>query len=82
MIREPYLIHGSLFQADLKSLGEVLMNAFGPVTVPDGKYFVMGDNRDVSLDSRSEDVGLSDQSKIVGKALFVYGTDRQGKSIY
>jgi signal peptidase I len=38
--------------------------------IPDGYYFVMGDNRSVSLDSRS--FGPITMSSIVGKAIFVY----------
>jgi signal peptidase I len=45
-------------------------DGFGPVVVPIGKYFVMGDNRDISLDSRS--FGPVDASSIIGKALYVY----------
>ena len=38
--------------------------------VPDGKLFCMGDNRRVSVDSRSKEVGFVDQDSIVGKAMF------------
>lgn len=39
-----------------------------PVKVPDGKYLVMGDNREVSKDSRS--FGTIDRKQVEGKALF------------
>ncbi|MBE5817669.1 MAG: signal peptidase I [Clostridiales bacterium] len=38
--------------------------------IPEGKYFVMGDNRNVSLDSKDNEFGLMLESEVVGKVAF------------
>ncbi|MBQ8725459.1 MAG: signal peptidase I [Oscillospiraceae bacterium] len=41
-----------------------------PVEVPEDSYFVLGDQRMTSMDSRSESVGMVTTDRVVGKALF------------
>ena len=42
-----------------------------PLTVPENCYFLLGDNRAESVDSRFYDIGLIHKSEIKGKLLFV-----------
>lgn len=50
------------------------------ITLADDEYFVMGDNRNNSMDSREEDVGNIKRKSIVGRAfLRVYPFNKMGK---
>jgi len=62
-LKEPYAIHIGGAPEDLVD--------FGPITIPSRKCFVLGDNRDISLDSRSPEVGLIDKQEILGRALYI-----------
>ena len=60
LVEEPYL--------QQKAFGDCTIAL--PYQVPDGRYFVLGDNRASSQDSRNAIVGCFADEEIVGKALF------------
>ena len=59
MLDEPYIRE--------KAFGDC--NIELPYQVPDGKYFVMGDNRATSADSRHTSIGCIEEEQIVGRVL-------------
>ena len=66
-------VDGEKLREDYLSLGLTHMDSGAftgqyPVTVPEGYYFVMGDNRSVSKDSRSYDLGFVSRQEILGRA--------------
>ncbi|MDO4199955.1 MAG: signal peptidase I [Clostridia bacterium] len=66
---EPYIRERMWLQGD----GEI------PSVIPEGYTFVMGDNRNGSMDSRFEAVGLIPNDKIIGKATFlIFPFNRMG----
>jgi signal peptidase I len=70
---EPYKIHvdSTTYSSDPWTPEELkIRDNYGPVVVPPNSYFVMGDNRDNSNDSRYW--GFVTWDEIIGKPLFVY----------
>ena len=47
------------------------LDFIGPKTVPEGCVFVMGDNRNMSIDSRKKEIGMVDSRLILGKLYMV-----------
>lgn len=59
-LEEPY--------AQNKTLGQCNLNF--PYNIPSNSYFVMGDNRDTSMDSRLEEIGPVSKERVIGKVVF------------
>ncbi len=60
-IDEPYLTE------TIKEAGSAVV----PITLGEDEYFVMGDNRNNSLDSRSTEIGIVSREEIKGKILLI-----------
>lgn len=63
-------INGKRLPEDYIQGKTVLRDFPGEMKVPHGSLFVMGDNRTVSKDSRSNEVGLISVESVVGKAVY------------
>ncbi|MEQ6029197.1 signal peptidase I [Staphylococcus saccharolyticus] len=82
-VSEPYLDYNKKHKAG-KYLTEnftskKLKGSNDNMKIPKNKYLVLGDNRENSVDSRYEEVGLIDKDQIVGKVTFRYWPFNQWK---
>lgn len=59
-LSEPYVTDKTLGQCNLDF----------PYNVPAGAYFVLGDERAVSMDSRLEEIGVVTKDRLLGKVIF------------
>ena len=62
-LEEPYVEEATLGQCNISF----------PCNVPFEEFFVMGDNRPISMDSRLEEIGTVPQDRVLGKVLFHFG---------
>jgi len=66
---EPYLSEKAYGDADIEF----------PYQVPDERYFVMGDHRETSVDSRHSAVGCVSEEQVVGRLIFrIWPLDKLG----
>lgn len=65
-------INGSETPLDDSFTSETPTGDYGPYVVPEGSYFMLGDNRNHSGDSRFWKQPYVEKEKIVGKAIFRY----------
>ena len=66
-------VNGNALEEDYTNTPTTLYEGVDfPLMVDDGCVFVMGDNRNESKDSRSQEIGQIDKREILGKAIFLF----------
>lgn len=71
LLDEPYINEPTELQYDVEF----------PVRVPEGKIFVLGDNRNASDDSRDSQIGMIDTRSVMGKAIYRFFPIREAGTI-
>lgn len=82
-LNEPYVVHidPHIYRRDSQFFGdESRRDNFGPVDIPADSYFMMGDNRDDSADSRY--FGFLPRDHIVGRPLVVFWSYEDAPDAY
>lgn len=64
------IVNGEALKEDYAKGKTVARDFIGEQTVPEGCLFVLGDNRTVSHDSRSEAIGFVSENDVLGEAVF------------
>ena len=60
LLEEPYIDEKAVGQCDIEL----------PCQVPENRWFMIGDHRSVSIDSRSSQIGFVSEEMIVGKIVY------------
>ncbi|HEX7041908.1 MAG TPA: signal peptidase I [Patescibacteria group bacterium] len=74
-----FLDESSYLSSDVKTYGGAFLKDGDTITVPSGEYFVMGDNRQYSSDSR--EWGFVPSENIIGKSFLIYWPLNEAKTI-